>query len=880
MRDNRRTCVKASHSCGKCVAATDIIPLADGRRVAAADLIGRYFAVVTFHQDGRQAPALAWATDNGSQPTVAITLDDGTTLTRTREHPLWAATITRPNAHINLTDIGWRAAADIRAGDVILAPIQHEASGRRPLPDHHVKLMGYLLGDAGTTRAVSFHQQAGPAKDDFLAIANALGCRITQKDAITLDVTGPSPEAFLTGSNPALNLAREWGLYPCKSKHKRLPPQAWELPNEQLALLLNRYFACDGWAYGHPANNAAEIAFTTASEGLAHDLHAALHRLGIHGKIRPRHVRLGTHRFPAWTWRITTLEAMEQFVNTVGILGKEEALHRALETVRRRSSKLTRKWQTFNCPPGYHWSKVLTTADAGTQPTVSITVPKTHTFITSAVEHNTWMAAMACNWWMDCWDRHIAYITAPTWNRALNLCFKEVRRQRHAARLPGEILETGIVRPKRGVASLDHFIQALNAEKGEGFQGEHSAPILIVIEEAVGVPAYIWAAANGLMTHPECRVLAIANPTDEANAFGTACANPTTHTLTMSALDHPNIDAELRCEPAPFPDAVRLLWLYEMLRDECLPCPLGEPESFDWWSLPAIDQALAGTPITPHSPRTGYRPNALFQGRAQGDFPSQPAQQVIPPAWLANLPTLDGEGLPQIGCDPARFGEDTTAIAVAWGPKLLSLTELRRMDTVAVADALRDSIVDTSAATGCPITEIPVLIDTTGGLGAGPADTLFAEGYDVRCVCFSDQAIDPTTYPNRRSELWFTLRERAREKNLDLSALAPDMLTRLKRELSTPRYKIDSAGRKVVDSKDVMKAKLGASPDRAEAVNLAFAYEPKRGARPFALAPKRESLAADRPRWHSDSPQQTGRAAGHPNRPFAGAVARPRRPPE
>src|ERR1043165_5161578 len=33
----------------------------------------------------------------------------------------------------------------------------------------------------------------------------------------------------------------------------------------------------------------------------------------------------------------------------------------------------------------------------------------------------TFTAAVAASWWYDCWTRHIAYVTAPTWPQALGL---------------------------------------------------------------------------------------------------------------------------------------------------------------------------------------------------------------------------------------------------------------------------------------------------------------------------------------------------------------------------------------------------------------------------------------------------------------------------
>ena len=139
-----------------------------------------------------------------------------------------------------------------------------------------------------------------------------------------------------------------------------------------------------------------------------------------------------------------------------------------------------------------------------------------------------------------------------------------------------------------------------------------------------------------------------------------------------------------------------------------------------------------------------------------------------------------------------------------------------------VTGALIETARETGAMAGVDPKTITIRIDVTGGLGAGPADALRSEGYAVVDVNSSSEAIETEQYPNRRSELWFVTRERARTKDLDLSRLSPDLRSRLERELSTPKWKPDSRGRRVVEKKDEIKKRLGASPDLADALNLAF----------------------------------------------------------
>lgn len=434
----------------------------------------------------------------------------------------------------------------------------------------------------------------------------------------------------------------------------------------------------------------------------------------------------------------------------------------------------------------------------------------------------TFTAAVAASWWYDCWFQHICYITAPSWGQALGLTFKQLKTMRRTLQLPGNILDTGWIKDPDRVKEGAHYVQALNAETGEGFQGEHSAPILIVIEEGVGVPRYIWEAAKGLMTHPDCRMFVIGNPTDEATEFGQAASSDKFHVMSISALDHPNIKAELNAQPPPFPDAVRLLWVYEQLKDECDITESLTEDAFEFYSLEQIQRALNGQPA--EDERCYYLPTASFQGRVLGQFPTQADQQVIPRTWLRYQPVQKPSGMPEIGCDIARFGDDRTTIFLRQGACVLSVRILRKMDTVEVESALKDVAEEgaRAAGAGAEAKRIKIKIDITGGLGAGPCDNLKRDGYTVIGVNSSETAEDSEQYKNKRSELWFQMRQRARDKRLDLSRLRKDIREQLEKELSAPKYK--SPGQKVVEDKAQMKSRLGYSPDLADGCNLAF-YE-------------------------------------------------------
>ena len=490
---------------------------------------------------------------------------------------------------------------------------------------------------------------------------------------------------------------------------------------------------------------------------------------------------------------------------------------RYAERLRARQSTSLARYQ-FN-PLGYA-QNVLKVSLSADQKTIieSVRVNRRTLVKASHGVGKTFSAGVLGNWWYDCWDAHIVYITAPTWPQALGLTFKQLKTLRRANTLPGTILDSGIVKDDDKNKEGAHYIRALNAERGEGFQGEHSAPILIVLEEGVGVPKYIWDAAGGLMTHPDSRMFVIGNPTDEATEFGLAAESILYNVMSISALNHPNIQAELRGEKPPFPDAVRLQWLKEMLEKECEQVERATEDSFEFVALSEIELALSGRPADLAN-QLVYMPTAYFQGRVLGEFPTQADQQVIPKGWLKFQPRHEFEesDVPEIGCDIARFGDDRTTIITRRGPCALRAREIRKMDTVEVTVALKDEAV----LTGIEPKKVLIKIDVTGGLGAGPYDLLKSQGYNVEGVNSSEKAYNTEQYKNRRSELWFDSRDRVREKRFDLSRLPQEVRTRMERELSAPKYK--APGQKVVEDKAQMKARLGYSPDLADGCNLAFA---------------------------------------------------------
>jgi hypothetical protein len=114
----------------------------------------------------------------------------------------------------------------------------------------------------------------------------------------------------------------------------------------------------------------------------------------------------------------------------------------------------------------------------------------------------------------------------------------------------------------------------------------------------------------------------------------------------------------------------------------------------------------------------------------------------------------------------------------------------------------------------------PDAVFVDAGSGSGVIDRLRQLGHGrIIEVPFGGKALASHLFDKRRSEMWCEMATWLRGGG----AIPNDV--HLKTELATPTYWFDSAGRKVLESKDDIKARLkgGASPDIADALALTFA---------------------------------------------------------
>lgn len=309
------------------------------------------------------------------------------------------------------------------------------------------------------------------------------------------------------------------------------------------------------------------------------------------------------------------------------------------------------------------------------------------------------------------------------------------------------------------------------AETPEALAGKHSANVLIICDEASGIPEPVFEAAVGSMAaHNACTILA-GNPIRTSGLFFDTHMKPEVMEkwtkFHISSVGHPRITPDF------------------------------------------IDDVIS---------RYGLDSNA-YRVRVLGDFPTGDDDTVIPFEMVESSLKRDVAAhlvRPVWGLDVGRFGNDPSALCKRKGNTLLCPTEIRKGYDIMQVVGWVKSEWDTTFPSERPN---EILVDTIG-LGSGACDRLAELGLPARGINVSESAAMSDRYLNLRAELWFKGREWFAKKDTNL---AND--ERLSRELVGPRFKYASNGKMQVESKDEMKKRGVASPNRADAFLLTLAGE-------------------------------------------------------
>ena len=362
--------------------------------------------------------------------------------------------------------------------------------------------------------------------------------------------------------------------------------------------------------------------------------------------------------------------------------------------------------------------------------------------------------------------------TAPTMRQLYDVFMSECTKWLKRSPLLSELFDCTKSKVAFKGAPAEWFLVARTAARPENLAGFHADNLLFILDEASGIDDAIFETVLGALTGTNNKLLMCSNPTRNSGFFHRAFFEDRDlfYTMKISSLDSPRVNQNY----------------YQRL----------------------VKQYGADSDVV--------------RVRVLGEFPAQEAAGLIPlelvEAAMAREPDFDGELI--LGVDLARFGDDETVIAARLGDSVLPLQHWRKLDLMQTTGKILHTL--TELMTKYKIGRARLNVDE-GGLGAGVVDRL-------REVCreknlfvtvngcnFGGKARDKK-YANFVTEAYFALRDR-----LAQGAITLPNDDELAAQLSTRRYNLTSSDTLIIEKKADFKKRIGRSPDRADAVLLAFA---------------------------------------------------------
>lgn len=311
------------------------------------------------------------------------------------------------------------------------------------------------------------------------------------------------------------------------------------------------------------------------------------------------------------------------------------------------------------------------------------------------------------------------------------------------------------------------FVAAIpNTEhNSEAFAGLHAKHVLVIFDEASGIPDKIWEVTEGAMTTPRAMWFVYGNPTKNTGRF-----------VQCFTTDK----ARWRCRKV-----------------DSRTCKMTNKAELEEW--------------VEH-----YGEDSDFvRIRIRGEFPRSGSMQFIASDRVDHARIREHELevfmlMPKvIGVDVARYGDDQSVITIRQGRKLLEQIKFREYNTMdlAVQVALQMKKHRPQAT----------FVDGVG-VGAGVVDRLRQLGYDIIEVNAGHSPLDEETYYNKRAEMW------GKMKIWLETADIPDDGD-LRESLIGIEYTFDEKERIRLERKKDMKKRGLKSPDEGDSLAMTFAED-------------------------------------------------------
>lgn len=370
--------------------------------------------------------------------------------------------------------------------------------------------------------------------------------------------------------------------------------------------------------------------------------------------------------------------------------------------------------------------------------------------------------------------------TAPTAHQLHDILWAEASKWLRNSKMLGDILEWTYEKIYLKGHREEWFAIARTSNKPDALQGTHAEHILIIIDEASGVPDVVFEPVLGTLSTNDAKLLMCGNPTQLAGFFYESHNDKKDLYIThvINGENSSRVDREY----------IKLI------------------------------AEMFGTD------------SDVYRVRVLGEFPKANPDSFIS-LDMINTDFIDIGDIYSIdlGVDVARFGDDESVIATVFNKLRLSkLNIFQHNDTMELTGQVVNIIK--SLNKDYPNVRVNVKVDCDG-LGVGLYDRLREvineKSLNARAVeCHFGakggkvRNSEPISYFNSTGIMWGLIRTKFKEKSL---YIIED--SELINQLTNRKYFIESDGDIRLERKEDMKKRGVHSPDRADALALAL-YEP------------------------------------------------------
>lgn len=311
--------------------------------------------------------------------------------------------------------------------------------------------------------------------------------------------------------------------------------------------------------------------------------------------------------------------------------------------------------------------------------------------------------------------------------------------------------------------------QLWSEENPDAFAGIHNYNgVLLMFDEASGIPAPIWSVSEGFFTEP---VL---------DRYWFCFSNPRRNTGEFFETFH----------------RYRKYW---------------RRRNVDSRSVEGTDKKVLNEIVEKYGEDSDQAAMEV-----KGQFPRQGDSQFIGRGLVEDAMVREVEedhyAALIMGVDPARFGDDDSVIRFRQGRNARTTpptVKMKKVDNMILANKCAELIDKYNPDAVC--------IDA--GNGTGIIDRLREMGYKVHEVWFGSKSEEEPEYADMRTCIWGRMREWLK------GGMLPNDMD-LADDLSGPQYKfVGNADKLKLESKDEMKKRGLASPDDGDALALTFAVK-------------------------------------------------------